>query len=256
MSYPSDPSAILGLVFAAFAWGFLAAATLIAGGAYALRWSVGARALGIVMAFGSGVLISSVAYELVGQAFQTKHGNGAVAGGLFAGSAVFFLGDTLIDRMGGSKRKDPDGAQAEGSPLAIVLGIVLDGIPESIVLGLTIVISDSVSAAFLVAVALSNVPEAVAATSGLARSGWSGARVLGLWTLVSVVSGAAALLGFAVFDTASPTLVAFVLAFAAGAILTMLADTMMPEAFEHAGPVVGVVTTFGFALAFALSALE
>src|SRR5262249_35956215 len=201
-----------GAMLAAVAWGFLAAATLIAGGAYALRWRVGERALGVVMAFGSGVLISSVAYELVGEAFDTHHGNGAVAGGLFAGSAVFFAGDWLIDRMGGAKRKDSGGAQAGGSPLAIVLGIVLDRIPESIVLGLTIVVSGSVSAAFLVAVALSNVPEAVAATSGLARSGWSGARVLGLWTLVSVVSGAAALFGFAVFDNASSTLVAFVLA--------------------------------------------
>jgi zinc transporter, ZIP family len=243
-------------MIAAFGWGFLAAATLIAGGAYALRWRVGDRALGIVMAFGSGVLISSVAYELVGQAFATHHGDGVIAGGLFAGSAVFFIGDTLIDRMGGSKRKDPGGAQAEGSPLAIVLGIVLDGIPESIVLGLTIVLGGSVSAAFLIAVALSNIPEAVAATSGLARTGWSGARVLGLWTLVSLVSGAASLVGFAVFDDASSALLAFVLAFAAGAILTMLADTMMPEAFEHAGALVGVVTTFGFALAFALSALE
>ena len=243
-------------MLAAFAWGFVAAATLIAGGAYALRRSVGDRALGVVMAFGSGVLISSVAYELVGEAFDTHHGNGAVAGGLFAGSAVFFVGDTLIDRMGGAKRKDPAGAQAEGSPLAIVLGIVLDGIPESLVLGLTIVVSGSVSAAFLVAVALSNVPEAVAATSGLARSGWSGGRVLGLWTLVSIVSGTAALVGFAAFDSAPSGAVAFVLAFAGGAILTMLADTMMPEAFEHAGPLVGVVTTFGFALAFALSALE
>src|SRR5204863_458721 len=108
---------------------------------------------------GTTGLVSSVAYELVGEAFDTHHGNGAVAGGLFAGSAVFFVGDTLIDRMGGAKRKDPAGAQAEGSPLAIVLGIVLDGIPESLVLGLTIVVSGSVSAAFLVAVALSNIPE-------------------------------------------------------------------------------------------------
>jgi ZIP family zinc transporter len=243
-------------VLGAFAWGFAAAATLIAGGAYALRRRVGDKTLGIVMAFGSGVLVSSVAYELVGEAFDTHHGNGAVAGGLFAGSAVFFIGDTLIDRMGGAKRKDSGGAQAEGSPLAIVLGIVLDGIPESIVLGLTIVVAGSISAAFVVAVALSNIPEAVAATSGLVRSGWSGGRVLGLWTLVSLVSGLAAVVGFAVFDSASGAAVAFVLAFAAGAILTMLADTMMPEAFEHAGPLVGVVTTFGFALAFALSALE
>jgi zinc transporter, ZIP family len=243
-------------MFAAFAWGFVAAATLILGGAYALRWRVHDRVLGLVMAFGSGVLISSVAYELVGEAFDTHHGNGAVAAGLFAGSAVFFLGDTQIDRMGGADRKRSRGGQQEGSPLAIVLGIVLDGIPESLVLGLTIVVGGSVSAAFLIAVALSNAPEAVAATTGLVRSGWSSARILGLWTLVSLVSGAAALVGFTVFDNASSTLLAFVLAFAGGAILTMLADTMMPEAFEHAGPLVGVVTTFGFALAFALGALE
>src|SRR5947207_1049031 len=210
----------------------------------------------MVMAFGSGVLISALAFELVEEAFDRAGGSGSVALGLCAGSATFFAGDSLIDRVGGANRKHSGGKQAEGSALAIVLGIVLDGIPESIVLGLTIVVSGTVSAAFLVAVALSNVPEAVAATSGLARSGWSGGRVLGLWTLVSIVSGTAALVGFAAFDSAPSGAVAFVLAFAGGAILTMLADTMMPEAFEHAGPLVGVVTTFGFALAFALSALE
>src|SRR4029079_19784921 len=135
-------------------------------------------------------------------------------------------------------------------------GLVSDDITESLVLGLTIVASGSVSAAFLVAVALSNVPEAIAATSGLSQSGWAGRRILGLWTLVALVSGLAALIGFAVFDTASDNTIAFVLAFAAGAILTMLADTMMPEAFEHGGKVVGLFTTLGFAVAFALSSLQ
>jgi ZIP family zinc transporter len=240
----------------AFAWGFVAAATLIAGGAYAVERHVGEKALGMIMAFGSGVLISAVAFELVEEAFTTQHANWSVALGLFAGSAVFFVGDSLIDRMGGSDRKHSGGRQAEGSALAIVLGIVLDGIPESIVLGLTLVVSGSISAAFLVAVALSNVPEAIAASSGLAQAGWRKRRVLALWVLVSLVSGLAALVGFAVFDTASSTVVAFVLSFAGGAILTMLADTMMPEAFEHGGKLVGVVTTFGFGLAFAVSALD
>jgi zinc transporter, ZIP family len=243
-------------MLAAFGWGFLAAATLIAGGVYTLWRPVGERALGLVMAFGSGVLISAVAFELVQVAFDTSHGQGAVGLGLFAGSAVFFLGDSLIDRMGGDDRKDPGGGQAVGSPLAIVLGIVLDGIPESIVLGLTIVTGGGVSAAFLVAVALSNIPEAVAASSGLTKSGWSASRLLGLWTLVALVSGLAALVGFSAFDSASPRTIAFVLSFAGGAILTMLADTMMPEAFEHGGKLVGLVTTFGFALAFGISALE
>ena len=243
-------------MLASFAWGFAAAATLIVGGAFALRFPVGERALGMVMAFGSGVLISAVAFELVQEAFDKAGGGGSVALGLVAGSVVFYTGDLLVDRLGGGDRKHSGGRQAEGSALAIVLGIVLDGIPESIVLGLTIVVSGSVSAAFLVAVALSNVPEAIAASSGLAKAGWAQRHILGLWLLVAVVSGLAALFGFVAFDSAPAGTVAFVLAFAGGAILTMLADTMMPEAFEHGGKLVGLVTTLGFGLAFAISALD
>jgi zinc transporter, ZIP family len=243
-------------VLEAFAWGFLAASSLIVGGAVALRYRIDNRTLGLVMAFGSGVLISAVAFELVQEAFDTAGGSGTVALGLLVGSCVFFAGDALIDRMGGEHRKHAGGRQAQGSAPAIVLGIVLDGIPESIVLGLTIVTGGTVSAAFLVAVALSNLPEAVAATSGLSKGGWANRSIYELWVLVALVSGLASLFGFAVFDSASAGATAFVLAFAGGAILTMLADTMMPEAFEHAGPLVGLVTTVGFAAAYGLSALE
>ena len=239
-----------------FAWGFVASASLILGGVITLQWRIDKRLLGVVMAFGAGVLISAVAFELVEEAFETSPGNGSLALGLAAGSLVFYAGDTLIDRLGGEHRKRSGGGQAAGSAPAIVLGIVLDGVPESIVLGLTIVTGGSVSAAFLVAVLLSNLPESIAASSGLTQAGWRRTRLLGLWTLVALVSGLAALLGFAVFDSASPDTIAFVLAFAAGAILTMLADTMMPEAFEHGGKLVGLATTFGFGLAFAITALE
>jgi ZIP family zinc transporter len=120
-----------------FAWGTLAGSSLVLGGIVALLLPISRRLLGIIMAFGAGVLISAVAFELVHEAFETSAGNGGVALGLFAGSAVFFLGDMLIDRLGGSERKSSSGNQAAGSALAIVLGIVLDGIPESLVLGLT-----------------------------------------------------------------------------------------------------------------------
>ena len=243
-------------MLSAFGWGLLAASSLLLGGLIALAWRMPNLVLGLVMGFGSGVLISAVAYELVQEAFDTSAGNGGLALGLISGSLVFFVGDGLIDRMGGSGRKSSQGGQASGSALAIVLGIVLDGIPESIVLGLTLVGGGGVSAAFLAAVFISNLPEAIAATSGLAQSGWSRGRVLGLWAAVAVVSGLSALIGFGAMEDASDNTVAFVLAFAAGAILTMLADTMMPEAFEHGGKLVGVVTTIGFGVAFALSALE
>jgi ZIP family zinc transporter len=240
----------------AFLWGIVAGSSLVLGGLLALRFRIGNRLLGLIMAFGAGVLISAVAFELVQEAFDTSAGDGGVALGLFAGSVVFFLGDTLIGRLGGSGRKSSSGGQAAGSALAIVLGIVLDGIPESLVLGLTVLEAGTVSAAFLVAVFLSNLPESIAATTGLKRARWKSSRILGLWILVTAVSGLAALAGYALLDTASPRTIAFVLAFAGGAILTMLADTMMPEGFEHGGKLVGLFTTLGFALAFLISALE
>jgi ZIP family zinc transporter len=133
---------------------------------------------------------------------------------------------------------------------------VLDGIPESLVLGIGLLAGTGVSIAFLAAVFISNLPEGLAATAGLTKSGWSGRNVLGLWSVVVLVSALASLAGFAVFDDASPTSIAFVLAFAGGAVLTMLADTMMPEAFENGGRQVGLLTTAGFAVAFALHLIE
>jgi ZIP family zinc transporter len=133
---------------------------------------------------------------------------------------------------------------------------VLDGIPESIVLGLTLLGGGGVSIAFVAAVFISNLPEGLAASTGLAASGWSTARIVRLWCAVALVSALSALAGYALFGDASALVVAFVLAFAGGAVLTMLADTMMPEAFTHAGPLVGLFTTAGFALAFALHMIE
>jgi zinc transporter, ZIP family len=243
-------------MISAFGWGALAASSLILGGVLALRVRISGRVLGLVMAFGAGVLISAVAYELVEEAFSTADGGSWVATGLFAGAFAFFAGDELIDRMGGGRRKSMGGEQQEGTALAIVLGIVLDGIPESVVIGLTLLQGGSVSVAMLAAVFLSNLPEAIAATSGLALAGWAAGRILGLWILVTVVSALASLAGYGLFDSASPNAVAFVLSFAGGAILTMLAETMMPEAFLRGGKLVGLATTLGFAVAFAVSALE
>ena len=239
----------------AFLWGLLAASSLLLGGLLALRFRIGSRLLGLVMAFGGGVLISAVAYELVNEAYDTADGDG-IAVGLAAGALTFFVGDAVIDRLGGDKRKSMDGEQEAGSPLAIVLGIVLDGIPESAVVGLTLLQGGSVSAAMIVAVFLSNLPEAIAATTGLAAAGWRSQRILLLWAGVVLVSALAALAGYGLFGDASGRTVAFVLSFAAGAILTMLADTMMPEAFARGGKLVGLATTLGFGVAFAVSAME
>jgi zinc transporter, ZIP family len=240
----------------AFAWGLLAASSLVVGAGIALRFRIGLRAIGLVMGFGAGVLISAVAFDLVEEAVRKATGHGATLVGIFAGCGVFFGGDLLIDRAGGARRKSAAGSGSGESALAIVLGTVLDGIPESLVIGLTIHESGAVGAAFLAAVFISNIPEALSSTAGLVAGGWRRARILGMWTLIAVVSGLSSLVGYVAFQHASADTVAFTLAFAAGAILTMLADTMMPEAYEHGGKLVGVVTTLGFALAFLIDQLD
>ena len=243
-------------VLESFGWGAVAGSSLLVGAAIALIVPVRLRALGLVMAFGAGVLISAVSYELVEEAFRTSSGGIGVALGLGAGCAVFFLGDTALDRFGARGRKRSSGGQESGSGLAIVLGTVLDGIPESIVIGLTLLTGGSVSVAVIAAVFLSNLPEAVAATTGLRNAGWTRVRVIVLWAVVALVTALSSLAGFALFGGASPEAIAFTLAFAGGAILTMLADTMMPEAFENGGRLIGVFTTLGFGIAFALTSLE
>ena len=240
----------------AFGWGALAASSLVIGAIVALAWQIGLRLIGLIMAFGAGVLISAVAFDLVEEAAGKSSGHGWAIAGMFAGCGVFFGGDWLIDRLGGSERKDATGDQESGSALAIVLGTVLDGIPESMVIGLTIFQGGAVGAAYLVAVFISNLPEAIASTAGLAAGGWKKARILWMWIAIALISGLASLAGYGLFQHSSPDTVAFVLTFAAGAILTMLADTMMPEAYEHGGKLVGVVTTLGFAIAFAIHTLD
>jgi ZIP family zinc transporter len=239
----------------AFAWGLLAASSLVLGALVALRFRIGLRTIGLIMGFGSGVLVSAVAFDLVEEAVGAASGHGATIFGMLAGCLVFFAGDLLIDRAGGGERKRAR-AEGDGSPLAIVLGTVLDGIPESIVIGLTLYESGAIGAAYLVAVFISNVPEAVSSSYGLRGSGWTPGRIVGMWSAIAVVSGLASLVGYVAFRHASGDVVAFVLAFAAGAILTMLADTMMPEAYEHSGAFVGVMTTLGFLTAFVVQQLD
>jgi ZIP family zinc transporter len=194
----------------------------------------------------------------VHEAFETSAGDGGVAVGLLAGSVVFFGAEKLIERFvgEGEPQSADEGTRAKLAGRAIVLGIILDGIPESLVLGLTVLEAGTVSAALLVAVFLSNLPEAVAATIALTRAGRKPTRIMRFWVLVALGFGVTALVGYVILDTASPRTVAFVLAFAGGAVLTMLANTMMPEALHYGGKLAGLLTTMGFALAFAISSLQ
>ena len=242
-------------MFEAAFWGFVGGAALLIGAVAGIYLPASKRLIGLIMAFGSGVLLSSVAYELVEEAVAAG-GQLPMAAGLTLGAITFYTGDRLIDRLGAAGMGSVHGPAAPDSGLAIVLGAALDGIPESVVLGLSFSAGEGIGLAFLVAVFLSNLPEGIAGTAGLLTGGWERARIIGLWLIVVAASAVAAFVGATVLAGTRGEVYAFILGFAGGAILTMLADTLIPEAFEHAGKAAGLATTLGFGLAFALSYLD
>lgn len=237
-------------VAAAAFWGFVGGFALVLGALAGLAFDARPRLIALVMGFGSGVLISAVAFELTEEAFSAS-GPREVSLGLAAGAVTFFVGDWFIDRAGGEHRKRSGGQQQEGTAGAIVLGALLDGIPESAVIGISLVGGGAVSAPMVAAVFLSNIPESMSAATGLRKAGHRPRWILGLWTAVALTSALAAVGGYALLGSAGSS-AALIQAFAAGAILTMLADTMLPEAYEGGGAVVGLITVLGFALAFLL----
>jgi len=225
-------------------WGLVGASSLVLGALVAFWFRIPDRILGLVMAFGAGVLISAVAYELVEAALAVSATGVSVALGFAGGALVFCVGDTLIDRH-----------LAGTAGWGILLGTVLDGVPESVVIGISLLSGDGVSVAVLVAVFLSNVPEAISATADLREGGVARGQILLLWVAVVAASAVAAGLGYGLLGEASGETIAAIDAFAAGAILTMLADEMIPEGYERSGhrKLVGVVTAFGFGVAALLS---
>jgi ZIP family zinc transporter len=234
-------------VLTALGWGAVAASSLIVGAVLALARSWRSGLVGGVLAFGAGALISSVAFELAQEGLRVG-GPWPVAAGIAAGALAFFAADRAVDRIGGRS-----GGGAAGLPLAV--GALLDGIPEQAVLGIGLAGGTGVSAALLIAIFVSNLPESIGSASDMRSNGKSGRLVIGLWVAVSVVCVLATLGGFAIADVAGGPLKAGIDAFAAGALLVMLVDSMIPEAKHKAGNPAGLASVLGFAVAAALSNL-
>ena len=240
-------------------WGLLAGSALLLGAAIGYAARIPQRLTAAIMAFGSGVLISALSFELMDKAY-TRGGFDSTALGFLAGAALFTGGNALLGRHGAKHRKrsgelQPREQNSAGSGSAIAIGALLDGIPESIVIGLSMLEGGVVSAVAVVAIFLSNLPEGLSSAAGMKRAGRSARYVFGVWGGIALASGAAALVGYSVFNHFSPDVVAATTAVAAGAILAMLVDTMIPEAFEEAHDLAGLITVAGFLTAFALSKL-
>jgi ZIP family zinc transporter len=235
-------------------WGFIGAVSLIVGAWIAFAARPSHRVIGLIMAFGAGMLITSVSFELIGDAL-IEGDTGGVAIAMLLGAVVYYAADRYIASLGGD-RPGINAAEDVGNGPAIALGTLLDGIPESFVLGMTIVSGGSVSIAFLAAVCISNLSESISATASLTDAGWRRARVFGMWALIVAVSAIAAAAGYIFFEDRSSPTGGRVQAFAAGAILAMLAEAMMPEGFKFGGRFVGIVTVLGFIAGVGLNAFH
>ncbi|MGD9959457.1 ZIP family metal transporter [Nocardioides sp.] len=238
------------------AWGLVAGGALVLGALVAWFVPVSHRLVASIMAFGAGVLISAVSFDLVDEA---EHSGGlpATIAGFLGGALVYVLANVALARRGAQHRKrssgrQPSEQQQPGSGTAIAIGALMDGIPESVVLGLSVLGGGGVGVSVLVAIFLSNLPEGLSSAAGMKSSGRSARYVFGIWCGIAFASGLAGLLGALLLDTASPATVAVITATAAGAILAMIADTMIPEAFERAHLFTGLIAALGFMVAFTI----
>jgi ZIP family zinc transporter len=238
-------------------WGLVAGSALVVGAAVAWLVRVPRTVVASVMAFGAGVLISALAFDLVDEA-ETRGGLTPTVIGFLGGSVVYVLANLVLARRGARHRKrsgdeQPSEGQQPGSGAAIAVGALLDGIPESVVLGLSLLHGGGVGVPVLVAIFISNLPEGLSSAAGMKRNGRSARYVFGVWAGIAIASGLAGLVGCLLLQDANADTIALITATAAGAILAMIADTMIPEAFERTHMYAGLLATLGFLVAFTVS---
>lgn len=238
--------------------GLLGGAALLLGAAVAWFIRVPPKVVAAVMAFGSGVLISALSFELVEEAIG-QGGLLPTVVGFLIGAVTYMALNLVLARRGARHRKrsgtqQPSESEQSSSGGAIAIGALLDGVPESMVLGLSFLTGGGLSVPMFAAVFISNVPEGLSSSAGMKNAGRSPRYVFGVWLSIAVASGLSALAGYALLDGASPATLAVVNAVAAGAILTMITDTMIPEAFQGTALYSGLITSLGFLAALSLHA--
>jgi zinc transporter, ZIP family len=244
-------------VLTALAYGAAASSALVIGGIIGSRFSPSRFITGILLAFASGALISALAFELFEEAFHL--GGAARAGlGLLAGAVIFVVTDTLLDRYVARTPTEPerrDGAATGargGVGWALLAAVTLDGVPENLALGLSL--AEGASITLLIAIFFSNLPESLVGAVAMREEGRSRSAVIGIWIVCALVLAAAVVAGEALTGGLSDEVLAVALGFAGGAVLASLADTLMPEAFEHGRPLNSLATAAGFFLSFVLAA--
>lgn len=229
-------------------YGVLSVIPLIIGAVCGYYFNIKEKFLGVISAFGAGALLAAITFGLLEESFKLGGLDNTIIG-FIAGGVVFVIGDLVIIKIGGRGHRrvyDADSSTGWG----IVLGAVLDGIPESIALGIGLLLNKTVGLLVLLAIIISNLPEAISSAYDLKRVKKSGKEIIIIWTLVAAAGLIFVILGYSVFSQISQSTTAILESFAAGAILAMLAVTMMPEAYKESGMGAALATIFGFLIIF------
>jgi zinc transporter, ZIP family len=241
----------------AVVFGLIASSALIIGSVVGARWKPPKSLLGVLLAFASGSLIAALCFELFPDAYE--HGGAWRAGlGLLAGGAAFVVANYWLDsRVAGSTKQDQSEKVKSASSnsavgWALLAAVTLDGIPENLALGVSLA-GDAGSLTLLVAIFFSNLPESLAGAAAMREEGRSERFAIMTWGLCAAILAISVVLGRAALSGASDNTLAFCLAFAGGAVLASLADTLMPEAFEHGRPWNSAATGLGFFVSFMLA---
>jgi ZIP family zinc transporter len=240
---------------AAILWGAIAASSLLIGAALGLARKWPELQIGVVLAFGAGALISAVSFELAAEG-SSVGGAGWVGVGLALGALTYYLASRRLEEGDEATRSRGHRPPSGSGGKALALGATLDGLPEQAVLGIGLAAGDGISASLLLAIFISNLPEAIGSSSQMHGTGKPGRTIMMLWLVVAVVVTAATVIGYALADVTGDAFTAGIDGFAAGALLVMLIDSMIPEARSSAGRVAGLVSVLGFAVAAGLSSLS
>ncbi|MCI0502957.1 MAG: ZIP family zinc transporter [Fusobacteria bacterium] len=239
---------------AATFWGGITGSSLLIGAFIGFKFNLKARVVAGIMAFGSGVLISALSFELMEEAFK-RSGFTEVVFGFLLGGIIYTVANYALSKAGGKHRKRSGMKNLndqQDSSLGIALGALIDGIPESLIIGIGLIEGSSLSMATIIAIFISNIPEALSSTAGMKEKGKKAGYIFSIWGGICLFSAIFAGLGNLLFTGASASTLAVIMALAAGGILAMIVDTMIPEAFAETHDFAGLITLLGFLTAFIL----
>ncbi|MBN8193078.1 ZIP family metal transporter [Bacillus sp. NTK074B] len=242
-------------MFQAALWGGAASLSLLIGAFMGLYLHIPKRVVAIIMALGTGLIIGSATFDLLSES-EGKANVFYLACMFLSGALIFTLFEIFISKKGGSERKRSKKNPHNHSGLAIYVGTIMDAIPESIIIGVSFIESQSMQWVFIIAIFISNLPESLSSSIGLKLDQYSTRRILFLWGSVVILSSLSSLLGYVFLENAPESTSYLIGAFGAGGLLAMVSSTMMPEAYEEGGPIVGFLSSLGIILSFILTNLS